>query len=118
MIRIALGDASGARSDLREAAAVVQSGWASPQIQLATTLARLALLEGRDADAARLWIAVVDYRVANRRMAPPLSRWIEPPLQEIDLEPERTAIASRPALDALRAVVSEEFAQLMDHAVE
>lgn len=111
-VRIALGDADGARSDLLETAGVASTGWASDQLRFATALARLALLEGRGDRAAELWTAVAQYRTSTRRLPPPLSRWFEAPLAELPATPSKPAPAPRAGLDALRALVSDEFDSL------
>lgn len=115
-IHIAGGKAEPARSDLSQLAGVLRLGWAAHQIQLATTLARLALLDGREQSALALWAAVQDYRTANQRIAPRLSRRFEEPLQQLTLPVNRGSIDSRPALDALRALVSDEFSALARQA--
>ena len=111
-VRIALGDGDGARSELLEAAGAAGIGWANDQLQFATTFARLALLQSRGDRAAELWAAVVAYRTANRRLARPLSRRFEEPLRELEFSAGPPAPNSRAALDALRALVAEEFAAL------
>ena len=108
-IRIAAGDAKGARADLVQAASAARVGWANSQLNLATMLARLALLEGQQDRALEIWSAVVAYRAANRRLAPRLSHRFEEPLRQLTLPTERPALDSRAALDALRAHVSDEF---------
>ena len=111
-VRIALGDADGARSDLAETAVTSGIAWASDQLQLATTFARLALLEGRVDRAAEIWSAVVDYRTANRRLPPTLARRFEEPLNRLTPAVSRQVLDSRAALDVLRALVVEEFDSL------
>ena len=111
-IHIGAGNREAARSDLGQVASVVSLGWASHQLQLATTLARLALLDGRDDGAVELWSAVVAYRTANRRLAPRLSRRFEEPLRELNVGTTSPELDSRAALDALRALVSDGFAAL------
>lgn len=113
-VRIAAGEAEGARSDLLASAPAAQVGWASDQLHVATTLARLALWEGREADAVSLWSAVQSYRAANRRIAPRLSRRFEEPLRELELDPTAKGGLgnSRHALNALRSLVVEAFSEL------
>ncbi|HUR48483.1 MAG TPA: hypothetical protein VMY88_02990 [Acidimicrobiales bacterium] len=113
-IRIELGDAAGARVDLVEGASGAQIGWASDQLQLATTLARLALLEDRPDTAVSLWSAVQDYRAANKRLAPRLARRFEEPLVELGVVTESRAANSREALDVLRRLVAAEFEALIE----
>ncbi|MBW3536569.1 MAG: hypothetical protein KY395_02195 [Actinobacteria bacterium] len=112
-VRIALGDAAGARSDLLATEGVERIGWATDQLHVATTLARLALLEGRRGRALDLWSAVVDYRTANNRLPPRLSRRFEAPLSELKPRSRRRPLASRPALDRLRSLVAEEFRRIL-----
>ena len=108
-LHIASGNAGAGRSDLSQVAPVARLGWASHQLQLATTTACLALLEDRGERAAALWSAVQDYRTTSGRIAPRLSRRFEEPLRQLILEAPSRAVGSRAALDVLRAQVSEEF---------
>lgn len=111
-IHIAAGNSAAARSDLAQVAAAASLGWAGHQLELATTLSRLALLEGRHDRAADIWSAVVAYRTANGRMAPRLSHRFEGPLHRLALADNRPTLGSRSALNALRVVVSGEFDSL------
>lgn len=111
-IRICVGDAAGARSDVFDSGPVARSGWARDQLHVATTLARLALLEGRDDRASQIWAAAVDYRTANNRIAPRLARLFEKPLRQIEVATGRPVPDSRTALDAVRAIVAGEFEAL------
>ena len=108
-IHIGAGNGGEAGSDLAQVVSVVSLGWAGHQLQLGTTLARLALMEGREDRAIEIWSAVVDYRRANRRLAPRLSRRFEEPLHSLTPDGERPALDSRAALEVLRALVAEEF---------
>lgn len=110
-LHIASDNDQEARSNLVQVARVARLGWASHQLELATTLARLALLEGRRDRAEELWAAVVAYRTANRRLAPPLSRSFEAPLRELP-GGAPPALDSRASLEVLRALVSDEFGAL------
>lgn len=111
-IRVELDDARGARSDLLELSAMVPVAWADDQLHLATTFSRLALLENRRDRAVELWTAVQEYRSANKRVPPRLSRRFEEPLRGLQPDLEPTALTSRAALDTLRALVAEEFEAL------
>ena len=108
-LHVARGDVEAARSDLLRLARSARLGWASHQLQLATTLARLALVEGRLERAATLWAAVLDYRAANRRLAPRLSLRFEEPLHELCPDFTPSGLSSREALQVLRDLVAEEF---------
>ncbi|HUR48482.1 MAG TPA: hypothetical protein VMY88_02985, partial [Acidimicrobiales bacterium] len=70
-------------------------------------------LDGRDDCSVEIWSAVVDYRRANQRLAPTLARRFEEPLHHLSLATDRPALDSRAALDALRALVAEEFGALV-----
>lgn len=111
-IRIALGDAPGARADLLRSASCARISWATDQLNFATTFAGLALVEGRHGRAAEIWGAVVNYRDANRRVASPLARRFEEPLEDLVVNSEAGTASSREALDALRRLVAEEFEAL------
>ena len=111
-VRICAGDTAGARSDVIETGLMARSGWASDQLHVATTLARLALLEGRSDTAVSLWSAVQEYRGANRRFAPRLARRFEAPLDDLGTREGTTDANSREALTALRRIVAEEFEAL------
>ena len=111
-LRIATGNAEGARSDLVAVAAAALVGWSDDQLHLAATLARLALLEDRSGTAAALWSAVLDYRAANRRLPPRLARRFEEPLYELRADFTPSGLPSRAALQSLRTVVAEEIAAL------
>lgn len=111
-VRICANDIAGARSDVLGTGLVAGSGWAADQLHVATTLARLALFEGRQGAAVALWSAVQGYRTANQRIAPRLSRRFEEPLHQLRLPARHPALDSRAALDALRTLVTDEFTAL------
>ena len=120
-VRIAAGNPDSAREDLTRSTPLAPSGRGDDQLDLATTVARLALLEGRGDRAVALWSAVRDYRAATSRVSPRLSRRFEAPLIELETRPAQPVVTARAALDALRSLVTEEFAALTvgpDHPVE
>jgi len=111
-VRIADDDPDRARQDLRESTRLAEVASADDQLDLAVTHAHLALLDGRGDRAVALWSAVRDYRAATTRVAPRLSRRFEAPLVELETGPVQPAVTARAALDALRSLVTEEFAAL------
>jgi tetratricopeptide (TPR) repeat protein len=109
---IAMADAATARTDLLDFPRAPGFGWAGFQLTLATTLARLAMLEGRRERATELWGAVGAYRSANRRLVPPLARRFEEPLDQLEVDASPPILDSPTALAALRARVADEMAAL------
>ena len=110
-IRVAAGDGDLARADLLRLASTAHAGWGGLQLQLATTLTRLALLEGRRGTAIALWEAVQRYRATTKRRTPPLAHQFEKPLAGLPV-PGLGGGPSREALEALRRLVMEEFESL------
>ena len=117
-VRICAGDTRGARSDVLETGIVARSGWASDQLHVATTLARLAQAEDRPNRARELWSAVQAYRAATGRVPPRLARRFEDPLVPLTPPTDRPALDPRAAADSLRALVSDEFTALETGATD
>jgi tetratricopeptide (TPR) repeat protein len=111
-VRIAAGDTGGAREDMSKSTRLAEIAWGDDQLQLATTLARLALMDGRRDRAVDLWSAVRDFRAATTRVLPRLSHRFETPLTELETRPDGPVRNARAALDALRSLVGDELAGL------